>query len=255
MPRQLGLLCAALILLSGCESEDPTLIETPEPPALRGRVLDAAGEPAPGVKINLIYGLAGWPGSAAPRPVAPPPQPVDTLRQNYPNPFNPVTVIPFSLADAQPISLMVLGAAGDTLRTLEHGYLPAGEHTREWDGRDEGGALLPNGLYRLRLTFHADVDGPSMEIGGVFPLSSDPEILAQSALAESDAGGGFAIPMSGLPVGEFIPVFDAVGEIQGVFSVLPEIQVHAALDAVTWIRVGLDLGDLDTDVVTELQLP
>ena len=244
----------ALLLAIGC---DPGGVTDPpeDPPSLRGQVFDAMELPVTGARINLIYELEGYP--PAPRTAAwgPGPAEVDTLYQNYPNPFNPATRIVFTLASAQPVHLMVLDSAGDTLRTLLQQHLPGGRHMVEWDGRDDAKNLLPNGVYRVQLTFHADVDGPSQEIGGVLSLSWDPAILAESALATTDAEGRFAIPFESMPIGEMIPTTSEDGVLMGIFPVSSIVQVHGAVDGSNWDRHSLDVGDGESDIEIELHLP
>ena len=48
-------------------------------------------------------------------------------------------------------SLVISDAAGVPVRTLDAGKLPAGISTFEWDGRNDAGARLPAGEYRLRV--------------------------------------------------------------------------------------------------------
>ncbi len=77
------------------------------------------------------------------------------LKQNFPNPFNPETRIGFSI-DAEtalsgPVLLEIFDIAGRRVRTLLSGYLNAGDHLLDWNGRDGAGRLLPGGTYFYRL--------------------------------------------------------------------------------------------------------
>jgi hypothetical protein len=249
----LGIILPLAGLLLACRVEELLIPPVEEvPPSLSGVVLEADGEPAVGVKINLLYELVGYP---EPSPPLDETTLVDTLRQNFPNYFSQQTSISFGLADEQPIHLMVLSTAGDTLRTLAQGFMPAGEHTRQWDGCDDEGMRLPNGVYGIRLVFHMDVDGPSQEIDGVLSLSWDPAILAESALVLSDDEGRFSIPLSELPVDRMIPAMSVDGVLQGIFPVSSILQVHAGRSEQDWSRLSLDLGDSNEDIAVELQLP
>jgi hypothetical protein len=73
------------------------------------------------------------------------------LKQNYPNPFNPETRIPFSLERAGHIQLEVFDVNGKRVRTLSNRPYQAGTHSVVWDGRNDAGALLSNGLYFVTL--------------------------------------------------------------------------------------------------------
>ena len=74
------------------------------------------------------------------------------LSQNAPNPFNPVTSISFGVPEAGPVRLVVYNLAGQAVRTLEDGALPAGGHVVTWNGRDAEGRSVGSGVYLYRLT-------------------------------------------------------------------------------------------------------
>jgi len=61
------------------------------------------------------------------------------------------TGIRLSLPRAADVSLRVYDVAGRLVRTLESGALPAGERTVRWDGRDDSGRPVANGVYLVRL--------------------------------------------------------------------------------------------------------
>lgn len=83
------------------------------------------------------------------------------LRRNVPNPFNPATVIPFTVGgtgEAQ-VALEIFDSAGRRVRALVGGPLPAGQHQRHFDGRDDGGRALPSGVYHARLSVDGKLGG------------------------------------------------------------------------------------------------
>ncbi len=74
------------------------------------------------------------------------------LLPNRPNPFNPRTIIGWRMDRAGPVDLQVYDVAGRLVRTLARAeVLPAGEHERTWDGRDDAGREAPSGVYACRL--------------------------------------------------------------------------------------------------------
>ncbi len=73
------------------------------------------------------------------------------MQQNYPNPFNPMTIIAYSLQDPADVQLAVLNAIGQKVKTLVDKKENAGEHNVKWDGTDNSGAKVANGLYFYRL--------------------------------------------------------------------------------------------------------
>jgi hypothetical protein len=73
------------------------------------------------------------------------------LLPNAPNPFGQITTIRYQLSKAGKVGLRVYNAAGQLVRTLVCGYRAAGEHQVVWDGRDEAGRQVSNGVYLYRL--------------------------------------------------------------------------------------------------------
>ncbi len=74
------------------------------------------------------------------------------LGQNMPNPFNPMTEISFAVPQgAGLVSLEVFDVRGQKVRTLAREALPAGQHTRTWNGRTDEGRQVASGVYFYRL--------------------------------------------------------------------------------------------------------
>ena len=72
---------------------------------------------------------------------------VFALGHNYPNPFNPSTTIHYQLPRDEEVVLSIWNLAGQLVRELVHTYQTAGSYWVAWDGRDEAGSLLGNGVY------------------------------------------------------------------------------------------------------------
>lgn len=53
--------------------------------------------------------------------------------------------------DAAEVTIQILNAAGEVIRTLEVGPQSAGEHVVQWDGRDATGAPVESGVYTYAL--------------------------------------------------------------------------------------------------------
>ncbi|HEX9653708.1 MAG TPA: FlgD immunoglobulin-like domain containing protein, partial [bacterium] len=86
-------------------------------------------------------------------PAAEPVQPLSyQLHQNYPNPFNPTTAIRFDLASASQVTLKIYNVLGQEIRTLLDEFKPAGQHTVQWDGKDDRGAETASGIYIVRFS-------------------------------------------------------------------------------------------------------
>ncbi|MBN1292449.1 MAG: T9SS type A sorting domain-containing protein [Candidatus Latescibacteria bacterium] len=73
------------------------------------------------------------------------------LHNNYPNPFNPTTTINYFLMENQHTKLTVFNAVGQTVRTLVNQPQTAGNHTVQWDGRNDFGHAVSSGVYFYRL--------------------------------------------------------------------------------------------------------
>ena len=73
------------------------------------------------------------------------------LHQNYPNPFNPSTTITYDVPSAGLIGLEIYNGLGQKVRTLLNEVRTAGTWQAVWNGTDDGGNLVPSGIYFYRL--------------------------------------------------------------------------------------------------------
>ena len=69
------------------------------------------------------------------------------LAQNYPNPFNPTTQIAFDLPQAGHVTVKIFNTSGQLVCTLTDRYFGAGRHTLSWNGMDDTGTVVGNGVY------------------------------------------------------------------------------------------------------------
>ena len=77
-----------------------------------------------------------------------------SLKQNYPNPFNPSTVINYTIPQAlnsSKVTLEIFNLLGQKVKTLVDVKQVAGEHSIQWDGKNEAGNLVTSGIYLYRL--------------------------------------------------------------------------------------------------------
>ena len=74
------------------------------------------------------------------------------LSQNFPNPFNPVTTIQYSLPVASRIKLEIYNIRGQKIKTLQQSYQLPGYYSVQWDGTNDTGRQVANGMYLYRLT-------------------------------------------------------------------------------------------------------
>ena len=69
------------------------------------------------------------------------------LHQNYPNPFNPETVVRYQIPKPGHVTIEVYNTMGQRIRTLVNGMRQVGTYEVVWDGRNEAGELVSNGMY------------------------------------------------------------------------------------------------------------
>ncbi|MEW6752134.1 MAG: CARDB domain-containing protein [Candidatus Latescibacterota bacterium] len=84
----------------------------------------------------------------------------NALGAAYPNPCNPLATIPFEVAAPAPVSVCVLNAAGQLVRTLVEETRRPGRYEAVWDGLDQTGHASASGVYLIELRI-----GPYRRIG------------------------------------------------------------------------------------------
>ncbi|NQT25657.1 T9SS type A sorting domain-containing protein [candidate division KSB1 bacterium] len=70
------------------------------------------------------------------------------LFPNFPNPFNPITIIPFSLAEAASVKISVFDITGRFVKEIENQTYSSGRHEILFDGSD-----VSSGIYILKVNF------------------------------------------------------------------------------------------------------
>ncbi|TSA25230.1 T9SS C-terminal target domain-containing protein [bacterium] len=73
------------------------------------------------------------------------------ILDNSPNPFSSQTEIKFSLKQSANVKIEIFNILGQKIKTVSDGYLNAGEHSVEWNGKDENGNSLSNGVYFYKM--------------------------------------------------------------------------------------------------------
>ena len=74
-----------------------------------------------------------------------------SLAQNYPNPFNPSTVIQFSVPELSRVSVKVYNMLGQEIATLIDKICRPGIHKISWDGKNNAGAKVGDGIYLYQI--------------------------------------------------------------------------------------------------------
>ena len=119
--------------------------------------LVAGGYDFPAIDIGIpLHEFACWDTvlalSAGPVAVAVDAGAVSTPIRVSPNPFRDTIAISCVLRRSGPIGLRIHDVTGRLVRTVSADlWQPAGSHTFGWDGRSDGGAEVPAGVYFARL--------------------------------------------------------------------------------------------------------
>ena len=108
----------------------------------------------PGLKL-YTKDLREAPSNNEPVPLVLPGE--TTLLPNYPNPFNPETWIPYQLAKATDVTVMIYDVRGVVVRRLTLGHQSPGFYQNRaraahWDGRNALGEKVASGLYFYTFT-------------------------------------------------------------------------------------------------------
>lgn len=69
----------------------------------------------------------------------------------YPNPFNPRTTVSFDVDQSQNVRVEVFDLRGRLVAELTDKLFESGEHSVEWQGRDDAGRAVPSGEYFFRV--------------------------------------------------------------------------------------------------------
>jgi hypothetical protein len=73
------------------------------------------------------------------------------LRSVYPNPFNFETIFEFSVSRQAVIEIKVFDILGKEVKILPNTEYAPGQHKVHWNGKNEIGEAVPNGIYFVRM--------------------------------------------------------------------------------------------------------
>ncbi|MCI0514229.1 T9SS type A sorting domain-containing protein [candidate division KSB1 bacterium] len=91
--------------------------------------------------------------------------PIEKLAlQNFPNPFNATTKIVYSLPKGGLTRILIYNALGQLVKTLLNSSQPKGMHQLFWEGNDENGLPVGNGLYFCRIEHLGEVQIQKMVV-------------------------------------------------------------------------------------------
>ena len=107
------------------------------------------GTPAEYYKIVDLgpYSIESLPGNPA----------SDHLEQGIPNPFSQRVTFSYRIGSPTPLRIEVYDIRGRQVRSLVNTTSVLGEGITTWDGRDDRGRQMPNGVYMCRMTTRRSV--------------------------------------------------------------------------------------------------
>lgn len=197
------LVLTALALFGACNDATP-----PDPPQndITGLVVDDLGQPVAGATVVLQ---------------------LNTDPSIYESPDKPQTQIEWELPEPCEMRVWISSYCdGDVLRLLMDGLLPAGVHMLTWDGTNEAGLVLPDGIYRYHLvteTGESTVAFPILHHGyGSFDAET-----ALAPQATTDAQGRFRLDQTCLPFGFAFDSIDDSGEPISMITITRIVRVWA----------------------------
>ncbi|MBN2104534.1 type IX secretion system sortase PorU [bacterium] len=83
---------------------------------------------------------------------------------NYPNPFSTYTHFTFQVSHAADIEIKVYTVDGRMIRRIEGIWAEPGFNMIEWNGRDDVGDSLSNGVYLYKVDASANIDGKRVKV-------------------------------------------------------------------------------------------
>jgi len=70
---------------------------------------------------------------------------------NFPNPFSKSTKFTFELSSAAKISIYIYTLGGKKIKKIEERILASGYHSIDWDGKNQFGSKIANGVYLYKI--------------------------------------------------------------------------------------------------------
>ena len=191
---------------------------------IHGTIKNQNGNLVDDVGVHLIFPLGTNVGSFKSRPnskvfFASQALPMQyALEQNYPNPFNPSTGIIYQLPTNSNVQLSIHDMSGNLIKQLVDQSQTAGAYSVVWNGTNDAGDNITNGVYTYRLQA-GDFDAQKEMLLDML----GPEHIRQInsiPLVSSDDNGEFRLPFSQIPFGKTINITHETGpDILGQFTI------------------------------------
>ncbi len=79
------------------------------------------------------------------------------LQSTYPNPFHTHTTICYALTTGENVTLSIYDVSGKLIRNLVDQHQTAGNYAVTWNGKDNHGLKMPNGIYIRQLKIEKEI--------------------------------------------------------------------------------------------------
>jgi glucuronoarabinoxylan endo-1,4-beta-xylanase len=118
-----------------------------------------------------------------------------SLGQNYPNPFSSSTAIPYEINKESNIQVTIYDILGRAVRKFSVGRQAVGTHSVSWDGVNDFGTRVANGIYFYKLDVHGESRVGKMVFNKVsngtvlLPIASSPNRMPLKANAIQNVQG------------------------------------------------------------------
>jgi len=224
-------IAASLVLSSGACLDSPE----EKPDYLQGHVRDAAGTPVADAAVSVVYALEPDSGRESASVKSPQDLPGGTM-----------------------LRWEILDYLRRPIRTLVADSTQANGRPQSWDGMDDGGNPVPNGLYYSHVVLRNEEGGRMTLVSPLLILQSTPEFLLQHKHALTNMDGHYQIPRELLPIGEILPMYDEQGAYVGEFRISSKIRVHALRktgERIEFVERELDTGTFPWSQALDLTLP
>lgn len=81
-----------------------------------------------------------------------------------PNPFNPSITISFNVGQSGTVELNIFDLTGRLITRLVSQEFKIGQYSRQWDGRDNKGSMMPAGVYLVRINNGTTTDSKKVTL-------------------------------------------------------------------------------------------
>ena len=237
--RTLLLLVVSLLVI-GCD-DGPTGTDTPPEPGIVGLLLDAEGNPALDAPVGVIFDVNPFQG----------PWPPEEFGFEGRHDEDRVTrTFRFTLPETGTVTFTVQDIQRRPVKILVDSYLMiAGEYELVWDGTNEAGDPVSNGLYGALIEI--EETGQAQEASGVLINYLDLNFgVNVGELVRTDNDGRFRIPFTELPLGEAYP---CPGGIDGLCTIPLNIWIQSA-QGIGRVRQPVHPGGLTEDLEVALRM-